>query len=158
MPDKLIERLVKEGRVRKQKAGFVQIESLLKASIMDLEEAWKISHLAERATYLMAYNAILKAGRALLLLNGYVPDDGAQHKTVVEMTSAILGDRYRNLAMQFETMRRKRNEMTYETETLLSKSEAQKSFSDAISLVRKILEEVKSQNPQLELKFNFDKK
>jgi len=158
MPDKLIERLIKEGKIKKQKAGFVQIESLLRASIADLEEARTISHLAERATYLMAYIAILKAGRALLLLNGYVPDDGAQHKTVVEMTSAILGDRYRNLAMQFETMRRKRNEMTYESETLLSKSEAQKAFSDAISLVRKILEKVKSQNPQLELKFDFDKK
>lgn len=158
MPDKLIERLIKEGKIKKQKAGFVQIESLLRASIADLEEAWTISHLAERATYLMAYIAILKAGRALLLLNGYVPDDGAQHKTVVEMTSAILGDRYRNLAMQFETMRRKRNEMTYESETLLSKSEVQKAFSDAISLVRKILEKVKSQNPQLELKFDFDKK
>ncbi len=158
MPDKLIERLIKEGKIKKQKAGFVQIESLLRASIADLEEARTISHLAERATYLMAYIAILKAGRALLLLNGYVPDDGAQHKTVVEMTSAILGDRYRNLAMQFETMRRKRNEMTYESETLLSKSEAQKAFSDAMSLVRKILEKVKSQNPQLELKFDFDKK
>jgi len=158
MPDKLIERLIKEGKIKKQKAGFVQIESLLRASIADLEEARTISHLAERATYLMAYIAILKAGRALLLLNGYVPDDGAQHKTVVEMTSAILGDRYRNLAMQFETMRRKRNEMTYESETLLSKSEAQKAFSDAMSLVRKILEKVKSRNPQLELKFDFDKK
>ncbi len=32
---------------------------------------------------------MLKAGRALLLLEGYIPDDGSQHKTVVEMTSAI---------------------------------------------------------------------
>ena len=61
------------------------------------------------------------------------------------MTSAILGDKYRNLTEQFETMRRKRNEMTYETGGLLSRSEAQKAFSDAISLVKKILTEVKSQ-------------
>ena len=155
MLDKLIEKLTKEGRIRKQKAGFVQIESLLKEAILDLEEAKKISSIAERATYLMAYMAILKAGRALLLLRGYVPNDGAQHKTVVEMTSAILGDKYRNLVDQFETMRRKRNEMTYESGTLLSKSETQKAFSDAISLVRKILDEVKSQNPQLELKFSL---
>jgi len=98
---------------------------------------------------------MLKAGRALMLQQGYVPDDGAQQKTVVEMTSAILGDRYRHLTEQFESMRRKRNEMTYEAGTLLSKSEAQKAFSDAIAIVKKILRDLKSRNPQLELKFEL---
>ncbi len=125
---------------------------------MDLEEAKRIVNIAERATYLLAYNAMLKAGRALLLFQGYVPDDGAQHKTVVEMTSGILGDQYKNLTEQFETMRRKRNEMTYETAALLSMSEAQKAFSDAISLVKRILAEVKSKNSQLELKFDLNDK
>ena len=158
MLDKLTKKLEKAGKIRKQKAGFVQIEALLKEAVLDLEEAKKIAHLAERATYLLAYNAMLKAGRALMLFQGYVPDDGAQHKTVVEMTSALLGEKYKNLTGQFETMRRKRNEMTYETGGLLSRSEAQKAFSDAISLVKKILTEVKSQNPQLELKFDLNDK
>jgi hypothetical protein len=74
------------------------------------------------------------------------------------MTSAILGDPYKSITEQFETMRRKRNEMTYEAGGLLSRSEAQKAFSDAISLVKKILAEVKSQNPQLELKFDLNDK
>jgi len=156
--DKLVRRLEKAGKIRKQKAGFVQIEALLKEAILDLEEANKIAQLAERATYLLAYNAMLKAGRALMLMRGFVPDDGAQHKTVVEMTSAILGDQYRTLTDQFETMRRKRNEMTYEAGTLLSKSEAQRAFSDAITLMKKILAETKSQNPQLELKFELKEK
>ena len=130
----------------------------MKEAVLDLEEAKKIAHLAERATYLLAYNAMLKAGRALMLLKGYVPDDGAQHKTVVEMTSAILGDLYRELTEKFETMRRKRNEMTYESGTLLSMSEAQKAFSDAIALVKKIFTEAKAQNPQLELKFQLNEK
>jgi hypothetical protein len=75
--DKLTKKLEKAGKIRKQKAGFVQIEALLKEAVLDLEEAKKIAHLAERATYLLAYNAMLKAGRALMLLKGYVPDDGA---------------------------------------------------------------------------------
>ena len=158
MLNKLIKQLEKAGKIRKQKAGFVQIEALLKEAVLDLEEAKKIAHLAERATYLLAYNAMLKAGRALMLLKGYVPDDGAQHKTVVEMTSAILGDLYRELTEKFETMRRKRNEMTYESGTLLSMSEAQKAFSDAIALVKKIFSEAKAQNPQLELKFQLNEK
>ena len=153
MLDKLIRKLETAGKIRKQKVGFVQIEALMKEAVLDLEEAKRIAHLAERATYLLAYNAMLKAGRALLLLKGYVPDDGAQHKTVVEMTSALLGGPYRELTEKFETMRRKRNEMTYESGILLSKSEAQKAFSDAVALVKKIFAEAKAQNPQLDLKF-----
>ncbi len=89
MLDRLIKRFEKAGKIRKQKAGIVQMEALLKEAVLDLEEANRIVNLAERATYLLAYNAMLKAGRALMLFQGYVPDDGAQHKTVVEMTSAI---------------------------------------------------------------------
>jgi len=155
MFEKLVKKLELEKKIKKQKAGIVQIEALLQEAILDLTEAKKISHLAQRATYLMAYTGILKAGRALLLLKGYVPDDGAQHKTVVEMTSAILGDKYKNLTEHFESMRRKRNELTYEAGKLLSLSEAQKALTDAIALVREILKEVKSKNPQLELDFNL---
>lgn len=158
MLDKLVRRLEKAGRIRKQKAGFVQIEALLREAILDLEEVHKIANLAERATYLLAYNAMLKAGRALMLMQGFVPDDGAQHKTVVEMTGAILGDPYRTLTDHFETMRRKRNVMTYEAGALLSRSEAQRAFADAITLMQKILAETKAQNPQLELTFDLNEK
>ncbi len=154
--EKLIKKLHREGKIRKQKVGFVQIEALLRQAMSDLEEARKIFHLAGRATYLMAYMAMLKAGRALLLLKGYIPDDGAQHKTVVEITSVILGDRYRNLTGQFESMRRKRNEMTYEAGVLISLSEAQAAFFDAIALVQEILKEVKTQNPQLKLNLGLN--
>ncbi|MDD5686742.1 MAG: HEPN domain-containing protein [Elusimicrobia bacterium] len=153
----LIKKLKTEGKLRQQRAGIVQVEALLKQAILDLEEAKKIVDIAERATYVLAYMAMLKAGRALLLLKGYVPDNGAQHKTVVEITSSILGDKYKNLTEHFETMRRKRNEITYEAGALVSLSESRSAFNDAISLVKSILEEVKSQNPQLELKFNFFK-
>src|SRR3989338_489311 len=139
MPDNLIKRLEKQGKIKKQKAGIIQIEALIREAILDLSEAKKISNIAQRATYLLAYMAMLKAGRALMLLEEYVPDDGGQHKTVVEMTSAILGDKYRSLMEQFESMRRKRNELTYEAGGLLSLSDAQAAFTEAISLVRSIL-------------------
>jgi hypothetical protein len=62
MRDKLIKRFERAGKIRKQKAGIVQIEALLKEAILDLEEAKRIVNLAERATYLLAYNAMLKQG------------------------------------------------------------------------------------------------
>lgn len=72
-----------------------------------------------------------------------------------KLTRSILGDKYRNLTGQFESMRRKRNEMTYSAGVLLSKTESQIAFSDAISLVKKIFVEVSSKNPQLELDFEL---
>jgi hypothetical protein len=42
--EKLIKRLENSGKIRRQKAGFVQIEALLKEAILDLEEAKKIVH------------------------------------------------------------------------------------------------------------------
>jgi hypothetical protein len=53
-------------------------------------------------------------------------------------------------------MRRKRNEVTYEAGVLLSLSEVQSALQDAISLVKKILSQVKSKNPQLELEFGLE--
>lgn len=155
MINKIIERLKKQGKLREKKVGVVQVEALLKQAMLDLKEAQKISNVAERATYLLAYMAMLKAGKALLLLQGYIPDDGAQHKTIIEITSVILGNAFRDLTEQFESMRRKRNMMTYEAGMLLSKSEAKKALSDSIVLVHKILVKVKSLNPQLELKFDL---
>ena len=104
----------------------------------------------------MAYTAMLKAGRALLLLYGYRPDDGAQHKTVIEVTGAVIGDEYKSLTMQFEVMRRKRNEMMYGSGSIFSRKDTDKAFLDAISLVKRILKTAKSKNPQLELEFNLD--
>ena len=74
----------------------------------------------------------------------------------MEVTGILLGEKYRNLTEQFESMRRKRNEMTYEAGALLSISESQQAFADAISLVKEIYKEVKSQNPQLALEFDIN--
>lgn len=153
MTDDFANKFERAGRIARQAAGIVQIEALLKEAIIDLGEAKKTLHLADRATYILAYNAMLKAGRALLLMKGYRPTDGGQHKTVVEMTGAFLGNKYINLVNHFETMRRKRNEMTYEAGTLLSPSETEQALSDAIALVKNILAEAKLRNPQLELDF-----
>ena len=153
MPDKLIMKLEKERRLVKQKSGFIQVEALLREAILDLSEARKVIAIADRATYILAYMAMLKAGRALLLLKGYRPADGAQHKTVVDVTGVILGKKYSDLAMHFETMRRKRNAITYDAGSLLSPSEAKAAFDDAAALFKEVLHKVRKQNPQINLEF-----
>jgi len=155
MSEETIKKLEGQGKLKKQKAGFIQVEGLLRTALADLHEAKATLTIANTATYVLAYMAMLKAGRALLLWKGYVPDDGAQHKTVVEVTGAILGEKYKTLIDRFEMMRRKRNELTYDIAKPLSRSEAEKAFTDAIDLVKNILKEVKDKNPQMELDFDL---
>jgi len=43
--------------------------------------------------------------------------------------------------------------LTYEAGIAMSKTETKRAFSDAQALVKEILDELKSQNPQLKMKF-----
>jgi uncharacterized protein (UPF0332 family) len=101
MVDDMIRRLEREGKIARQASGMSQVETLLKEAGMDLADAKKTLHLADRATYILAYNAMLKAGRAFLLMKGYRPADGGQHKTVVETTGFFLGSAYTDLINHF---------------------------------------------------------
>jgi uncharacterized protein (UPF0332 family) len=149
----LIAKLKLEGKLRDQKVAFVQIEGLLKDSIEDIREAKAVIRIGERAPFLLAYQAMLKAGRALLFLKALRPADGAQHKTVIQVCEAVLGQPFKNLAEQFETMRRKRNQLTYEYGSLLSRSEVEAALNDAEEWIRGIAQRVKDANPQFELHF-----
>lgn len=150
-----IEKLEKSGKLRKQKAGFVQIEGLLKEALLDLAESKKILDIAQRAAYVSAYTAMLKAGRALLLLKGYMPADGGQHKTVVEACGIFLGKDFNALVGHFENMRRKRNDLTYEAGNLISKSETVSAFGDAVDLVKTIAAAAEAVDPQIKFKFDL---
>lgn len=48
MIHKLINKLQKEGKIRKQKAGIIQVEALLKDAMSDLKEAKVIAQLAQK--------------------------------------------------------------------------------------------------------------
>lgn len=149
----LIHRLKLEGKLREEKIGFVQIEGLLTDALKDIREAKRELDIGERGPFLLAYQAMLKAGRALLFLESLRPTDGAQHKTVVQVCEFFLGATFKNLAQQFEEMRRKRNQLVYEYGSLLSHSEVKAALVDAEEWIRAIAQKVKIKNPQFDLLF-----
>ena len=67
---------------------------------------------------------MLRAGRALILLKGLRPSDGYQHKTVVEFTSCLLGEKFNTVVGCFDKMRKKRNIFTYEVDISISRTES----------------------------------
>ncbi|MBF0216342.1 MAG: hypothetical protein HQL30_05035 [Candidatus Omnitrophica bacterium] len=128
----------------------------MKEAVIDMGEASKIRNISERGTYLLAYGAMLKTGRALVLFLGYVPDDGAQHRTVTEIVAACLGEKFNKVTSHFERMRRKRNDLTYEAGILLSGSEAEEALSDAKKLISEISNHIKTKDPQLRFDFEVE--
>ena len=127
--DDLIQKLKAAGKLKEEKVGFILIEGLLKDALKDIQEAKIIIRLGERGPFLLAYQAMLKAGRSLLFL-------GASFKTLAE---------------QFETMRRKRNELIYEFGGLLSRAEVEASLKDAEEWILAVVTKVKKKNPQFNL-------
>ncbi|MCX5815405.1 MAG: hypothetical protein NTX75_04070 [Proteobacteria bacterium] len=99
---------------QKQKTSITDVERLLIRSTKDLKTAKANLEIDEGIAYSVAYLAMLRAGRAFMLLKGFRPSDGYQHKTAVEFVRQVLGNEYSALIKHFDRMRRKRNLFTYE--------------------------------------------
>ncbi len=147
----LIQDLLNKGLIKKQELNFDQIKNLLQRAKKDLVVAKHNLVFDEEVAYNYAYLAMLRCGRALMFLHGYRPADGQQHRTVIEFTDIILGKEYKSLINKFDTMRRKRNQFTYEPLLPISKVEAENALKTAGEFVTKIVTLVKKENPQMEL-------
>ncbi|MFH1338923.1 MAG: HEPN domain-containing protein [Candidatus Omnitrophota bacterium] len=151
--EKFIEEYLIKGLLQKQKSSFIAVEKLINRSLKDLKAAKANLAIDEGIAYTVAYLAMLHAGRAFMLLKGFRPSDGYQHKTVVEFMSYALGAEYKSIVERFDRMRRKRNIFTYEIDISISKTEADSAFETAVKFVDLTKEVIKKENPQTHLKF-----
>ncbi len=151
--EKFVEEYLNKGLLKKQKSSFLAVEKLINRSLKDLKAAKANLTIDEGIAYTVAYLAMLHAGRAFMLLKGFRPSDGYQHKTVVEFMSCSLGVEYKNIIERFDRMRRKRNIFTYEVDVSISKTEADGAFETAVNFVDLIKETLKKDSPQAHFKF-----
>lgn len=151
--EKFIAQYLNKGLLRKQKADFRAVEKLILRAHKDLKTAKANLNIDEGIAYTVAYLAMLHAGRALMLLKGFRPADGYQHKTVVEFMDCLLGKELRNIVERFDRMRKKRNIFTYEVDISISKTEAGNALNTAVKFVNLIKDIIKEENPQAEFRF-----
>jgi len=150
---KFIEDYLSKGLLKEQKSGFKAVEKIILRANKDLKTAKANLNIDEGIAYTVAYLAMLRAGRALMLLKGFRPDDGYQHKTVVEFIAHFLGEESKNIVEHFDSMRRKRNIFTYEVDISISRIEADKALETAVKFVELIKGVIKKESPQAEFKF-----
>jgi uncharacterized protein (UPF0332 family) len=116
--------LESRGLIEKVETDLSKVKRALERAKRDLRTARATLDIDEEWTYTIAYHAMLRAGRALMLYLDYRPKGKDQHKTVGEFCSRVLGEGYRILVNKFHRMRRKRHRFIYELESPISKTEA----------------------------------
>ncbi len=119
----------------------------------DLKTAKANLSIDEGIAYTVAYLAMLRTGRAFMLLKGFRPADGYQHKTVVEFMSQSLQGEYKSIVERFDRMRRKRNIFTYEIDITISRTEAENALDTATKFVNLIKDKLKKVSSHGQLKF-----
>ncbi|MBL7130246.1 MAG: HEPN domain-containing protein [Candidatus Omnitrophica bacterium] len=150
---KFLEEYLNKGLLRRQKSDFRAIEQLILRSLKEVKVAKANLSIDEGTAYTVAYLAMLHAGRALMLLKGFRPADGYQHKTVVEFIAYFLEKKYKVIVERFDKMRKKRNIFTYEVSISISLTEASNAFDTAVEFINLIKNIIKKENPQAEFKF-----
>lgn len=146
--EKFLTDYLARGLLKKQRADFGAVAKLVNRAYKDIKTAKANLAIDEGVAFSVAYMAMTHAARALMLAKGYRPADGAQHKTAIEFVSHLLGARYRDLAEDFDRMRRKRNIFTYEVGAPISSTEAEHAITNAVSLVEWIRNTIQKSNPQ----------
>jgi len=149
----VFEPYLKKGLLKQQRVNFKQIEKQIARARKDLETAQSVLAKDPEWAGTIAYHAMLRSGRALLFSRGYLPADGGQHKTVVELTQHLLGKTYATLVARFEQMRRKRNLFFYESDPFGTLTEAESALKAAAQLIQVIQETIRHENPQLHFRF-----
>jgi uncharacterized protein (UPF0332 family) len=142
------EEYLRSGLLREQGSDLKAVQRLILRANKDLETAKANLEIDEGTAYSVAYMAMLRAGRAFMLLQGYRPALRNQHKTVVEFMAYFIGEQSRRLVSHFDRMRRKRNDFTYEADVTISLTEAQNALEDATEFVTLVKDMIKKENPQ----------
>src|SRR3989338_2652540 len=147
------ESYLKRGLLKRQRVNIQQIETQIVRANKDLHTARLVLREDSEWAATIAYQAMLRVGRALLFANGYLPADGRQHRTVVELTQHLLGREYAALVERFEVMRRKRNLFFYESDPFGTLTEAKNALEAAAELIHAIQRLVQHKHPQRHFDF-----
>lgn len=111
-----IERMLKDNLIKKQEPDFKQIEKQIKRCEKDIETAKMNMKVDSVWAITIAYHSMIRAGRALMYSKGYLPTPKDTHKTIVDFTGMVFGQKYNTLLSKFNRLRKQRHNFIYESE------------------------------------------
>lgn len=147
-----IKKLLLQRRIKKIPTDLSQIDLWLTQSNQDLKLAKKLAHSDPSWSLTITYQAMLRAGRALIYSSGYLPRSSGSHKTTVEFTQIILDKNLKPLVNSFERLRRKRHDFFYNIPIGSSLTEVNHAIKNAHQLIKTITHLIQAKHQQLNLK------
>lgn len=119
-------RLLADKRLERHSTGIQEIKGLRKLIARDLTDA-AVPGLSADRTFAIAYNAVLQLSKMVLACAGYRVSASlpGHHQTTFEAARPVLGRVAQPLTDYFETCRRKRNIIDYDSAEVIVNSQAQ---------------------------------
>lgn len=143
------EELRERGLVEEVRPDFRQVSTLLVRASKDLSTARANVAIDKEWAYIIAYQAMLRAVKALVMAEGWRPRGRDQARTLVMLVGELLGEEGRSLVNGFDRMRRKGQDFMEEPQTPIPKYEVEGALKDAQALVERLVELAREKNPQL---------
>jgi len=113
--ENLLDKLLRESKIKKQDTDINYLNGLLGSARQNFSSAkYNLDGDFYETAFKSAYDGLLQISRVVLLLNGYRPDDGEQHKTTFIVAGAILGEGFKELIERIDRYRIKRNRAIYQ--------------------------------------------
>lgn len=133
------ERLLRHNLIHRYEGGREQAVRQLALAHRDLAAARRLVAEDRDWAFAIAYNAVLQAGRALMLHEGYRATSGeGGHVAVIRFCEEYFGQRYHDEIELFDRMRVTRNRVVYDVSGSISHHEVQEAFLFAESFVRRV--------------------
>ncbi len=143
------EELRERGLVEEIRPDFRQVSMLLARALKDLATAKANISIDKEWAYIIAYQAMLRATKALVMAEGWRVKGRDQARTFVMLIGELLGKEGRTLVNGFDRMRRKRQDFMEEAQTPILRYEVEGALTDAQALIERCVELAREKNPQL---------
>ncbi len=145
------EELREKGLVEEVRPNFAQVSTLIAQARKDLATARATVSIDREWAYLIAYQAMARAARALVQAEGLRPRGRDPQRTMVQIVAIILGAEERPLVNAFDRMRRKGQVLLEEPGTPVSRYEVEGALREAQRFLELTVDVARDRNPQLAL-------
>ncbi len=145
------EALREKGLVEEVRPNFTQVATLIAQARKDLATARATVSIDREWAYLIAYQAMARAARALVQAEGLRPRGRDPQRTMVQIVGMILGAEERALVNAFDRMRRKGQVLLEEPGTPVSRYEVEGALREAQRFLELTVDVARDRNPQLAL-------
>jgi len=116
--------LERAGLIEPYRVPQAEIRDLLEVARRDVKTARELANIDLDWALIVAYNAALQAGLALMYAKGYRPRGPDRHKTVIRFLRATLDPSFKPKLNRLDRIRKKRHLAVYRMAGAISEREA----------------------------------